>query len=368
MVNKRNKMIFYTENRKTCNENPKELCEHRCNITNENSVGYKCGCNKGHKLEKDGKSCTDINECLIQPPINSAGQMCVNYPGSYIYVCSSGTIWNGKHCQDLESYLANANANSSSSCVKYECWSNSSCYETQEKSRCDCVDNNDKNSTNQTCNFINMCNITDKEPCAAFHEACVLSVENYFCYCKTGYKLTNEISSCRDIDECAEKLHKCGSNAICLNTAGSYVCVCGKDYEGNGQFCVEKVPALPDEDWCAANNSCGENTVCSNSQMGALCSCTFNYFGNAYQSCAFYDPSTRWLLQMELSLPLEFRVDLKYKYSALYLNFTRDLMRILEPIFEEVVPNYIKDSISIGNIRYRIVSSSNDWPKSSFSF
>ena len=43
-----------------------------------------------------------------------------------------------------------------------------------------------------------------------------------------------------DIDECIEGLNTdCSIFADCINTAGSYWCVCGNGYVGNGSDCCK---------------------------------------------------------------------------------------------------------------------------------
>lgn len=41
-----------------------------------------------------------------------------------------------------------------------------------------------------------------------------------------------------DIDECARDSDNCDLNANCVNTQGSFECVCREGYEGNGRMCT----------------------------------------------------------------------------------------------------------------------------------
>ena len=45
------------------------------------------------------------------------------------------------------------------------------------------------------------------------------------------------IMSSIDVDECVFGLHTCNERANCINTNGSYSCVCKQGYVGNGDFC-----------------------------------------------------------------------------------------------------------------------------------
>jgi hypothetical protein len=47
-------------------------------------------------------------------------------------------------------------------------------------------------------------------------------------------------SSCDDIDECAEDLDNCHENADCMNTEGSFTCVCKEGFSGDGiMSCID---------------------------------------------------------------------------------------------------------------------------------
>ena len=44
-----------------------------------------------------------------------------------------------------------------------------------------------------------------------------------------------------DIDECNEGTSLCDTNAKCINTNGSYECICNSGYEGSGLTCRSKL-------------------------------------------------------------------------------------------------------------------------------
>jgi hypothetical protein len=44
-----------------------------------------------------------------------------------------------------------------------------------------------------------------------------------------------------DIDECARNLFSCHASAGCVNTDGSYNCVCNNGYSGDGITCDGKL-------------------------------------------------------------------------------------------------------------------------------
>ena len=41
-----------------------------------------------------------------------------------------------------------------------------------------------------------------------------------------------------EIDECASDTDNCNINADCINTGGSFQCVCRTGFQGNGQVCT----------------------------------------------------------------------------------------------------------------------------------
>ena len=43
-----------------------------------------------------------------------------------------------------------------------------------------------------------------------------------------------------DIDECAENVDNCHTNAACTNTVGSYSCSCNNGFSGDETTCIGK--------------------------------------------------------------------------------------------------------------------------------
>lgn len=57
---------------------------------------------------------------------------------------------------------------------------------------------------------------------------------NVTCECPLGKKYSHSYRTCIDIDECAELNYECnGYKQVCLNTIGSYECICEHGYKKN---------------------------------------------------------------------------------------------------------------------------------------
>ncbi|CDW52888.1 EGF CA domain containing protein [Trichuris trichiura] len=63
---------------------------------------------------------------------------------------------------------------------------------------------------------------------------------NVSCKCrKAGMRYNPDSSSCVDVDECAEMRYICvRPNTVCVNTIGSYVCVCQAGFKEAGGYCT----------------------------------------------------------------------------------------------------------------------------------
>lgn len=106
-----------------------------------------------------------------------------------------------------------------------------------------------KNKTN-----FEICQSSASNPCVNFGSGnCQLSYTentnlsdlknnkiNVSCECPQGYRYTSVLDDCIDVDECLESNHDCdlSRHQACLNTPGSYICVCELGY-CQGGFIME---------------------------------------------------------------------------------------------------------------------------------
>ena len=67
------------------------------------------------------------------------------------------------------------------------------------------------------------------------------------------------------MNEC--KSRACGFTAVCMNTIGSFTCICPLGYEYDGTNCL-------DINECGDGSaSCSENSDCVNTEGGFVCQC-----------------------------------------------------------------------------------------------
>lgn len=62
--------------------------------------------------------------------------------------------------------------------------------------------------------------------------------------------------ACHDIDECALGIARCGKNAECENTVGSYLCNCHRGFNRNGTHGCQPAGVCSDESFCDRNAYC----------------------------------------------------------------------------------------------------------------
>ncbi|XP_065222296.1 fibrillin-2-like [Planococcus citri] len=241
-------MTFTGDDINECAQNP-AICE---NGACENLMGtYRCICNIGYEPDITGKICIDINECVRDELICNGGQ-CKNTPGSFQCICPSGTRYNPtmNACEDVNECLEMG----PDACVNGKCINSLGSFE------CECPKESILDNTGRICldNRKGSCwtkvtagrcennlpRFTLKSECCcsvglAWGSPCELC-HTEECSCAKGFaKVDGKV--CSDINECELNNGLCRGGGTCLNTEGSFTCVCppGLTLDATGTLCQD---------------------------------------------------------------------------------------------------------------------------------
>uniref|UniRef100_A0A672HSG1 Fibulin-1 n=1 Tax=Salarias fasciatus TaxID=181472 RepID=A0A672HSG1_SALFA len=202
-------------------------CAHVCEGNNT------CACFKGHKLKPDGRSCEDINECLLGVSNCRAGERCINTEGSFRcqreVSCGTGyELTDTNNCKDINECEAGI----------HNCGPELECQNTQGSFRCvpkvKCGPGYLQDALG-SCIDINEC-VIQTSPCLR-GQVCVNTAGSYTCRanvlnCGRGYHLSDDGTRCVDVDECKGPEKVCEGHG-CVNQLGSYRCECETGYSFN---------------------------------------------------------------------------------------------------------------------------------------
>uniref|UniRef100_A0A3B4W9Z1 Fibulin-1 n=1 Tax=Seriola lalandi dorsalis TaxID=1841481 RepID=A0A3B4W9Z1_SERLL len=239
-------------------------CVHTC-VGNDT-----CACFKGYKLKPDGKSCEDINECLLGASNCRGGERCINTEGSFRcqreVSCGTGyELTDNNNCKDIdecETGIHNCGP-------EFECLNTQGSFRCLPKVKCG---NGFIQDALGNCIDINEC-LSQTGPCNR-GQVCINTVGSYVCQrnsvnCGRGYHLNEEGTRCVDIDECKGTEKVCAGHG-CINLVGSYRCECETGYIFNSitRTCEAKSKHYPGR-LCAHK--------CENSLGSYKCSCTTGF-------------------------------------------------------------------------------------------
>ncbi|KAF6210291.1 hypothetical protein GE061_013395 [Apolygus lucorum] len=250
----------------------KQLCPHGPGMTNagidinecaqnsdicqngacENLMGsHRCVCNPGFEQDSTGKQCVDIDECKVDTNICYGGQ-CRNTPGSFQCICPTGTQLNviTHACEDVDE----CRELGSDACF------NGRCYNTFGSYTCDCEPGSILDHTGRICidNRKGSCwtrlvggRCESNLPQLTLKSECCCSVglawgspcepcHTRDCDCPKGYA-KRDGKVCKDINECELNAGVCQGGGTCVNTEGSFTCICppGLTLDSTGTMCID---------------------------------------------------------------------------------------------------------------------------------
>lgn len=202
-------------------------CEQLCEDHGHAEVN--CACKPGYRLNSDGRTCSDIDECSNNSSSNacdSRTERCINSIGSFEcvssivsdQVCATGMTFTRGQCTDVNE------------CQDAELVCDTAteiCTNTIGSFECVCKTGFVMNSTLDKCVDMDECVLERDNKCSV-GQRCINTVGSYKCIrtmsCGTGYYLDSDTEDCKDIDECALSTHNCGPTYSCRNTKGSFRC------------------------------------------------------------------------------------------------------------------------------------------------
>ncbi|XP_030630986.1 fibulin-1-like [Chanos chanos] len=255
-----------------------------------------CACHEGYRLQTDGRSCEDINECSVGGHDCPEGELCINTEGSFHCQrqanCDRGyKITDTNECQDIDEC----------SLGTHDCGSELRCQNTPGSFQCQCASTLPQISLSLFCTSsdVNEC-ASESRPCLS-GESCINTVGSYICLktgvsCRQGFQLSNDSDHCIDINECEESKGICEGHG-CVNLPGSFRCECRpgffydsrsrvcRDFDEcraySSQLCAHKCENLPGSYKCRCHSgfrlandgrNCKDVDECALSAIRQLCS------------------------------------------------------------------------------------------------
>ncbi|XP_017340122.1 protein kinase C-binding protein NELL2 [Ictalurus punctatus] len=249
------------------------FCERTCSVKGETY--------REEQVWTDGcKNCTCLNgtvqcEAIVCPPLECPdGSIAAYVAGECCKKCQPMCIFFG---QELSEGDRKAVHHTSGLCQLYECKDrtmhkvqNSECPELN------CPETQQVTLTDRCCRVCRGHDFCAESNACMDHSDCLNLDAGSSCSCKEGFRpLRSDNAYCEDIDECAEGKHYCRENTMCVNTPGSFMCICHTGY-----IRIDDYSCTEHDECVSGKHSCDENALCFNTVGGHSCSCKPSYTGN----------------------------------------------------------------------------------------
>eukprot|EP00933_Yihiella_yeosuensis_P000658 TRINITY_DN10103_c0_g1_i1.p1 TRINITY_DN10103_c0_g1~~TRINITY_DN10103_c0_g1_i1.p1 ORF type:complete len:890 (+),score=119.49 TRINITY_DN10103_c0_g1_i1:43-2712(+) len=161
---------------------------------------------------------------------------CSNTPGSYTCKCNAGYMGDGRSCVNVNECKLQI----------HNCDIHASCNDTEGSFTCSCLPGYNGSGTHFSGKWppIDGCWDTDecRRPLDKWNKTacvkgakCTNTIGSYSCVCGPGY--VGDGQNCTNVNECTLGVHNCHKKASCNETEGSFTCKCFRGWEGNGVSC-----------------------------------------------------------------------------------------------------------------------------------
>ncbi|XP_028901941.2 fibrillin-1 [Zeugodacus cucurbitae] len=260
-----------------------EIGNGGCHQVCKNFAGsYECGCEGGFQLAEDRRTCIDVDECALGR--HDCSHDCVNVEGGYECICPEGYLLgeNKATCLDVDECVGGVHGCSHACDNKlgsYEC--NCPLGHTLAADKRNCiatspteVDVHAKEFDSLDTAIIDVC-LRENGGCSH-----ICNPETG-CACPSGLELSVDGKNCVDIDECAYNNGGCAHQ--CHNTVGGFHCRCSDGVTpDDGVSCVTLCPPgftvssvdpnkCVDIDECATPGLCQYSCVNTNGSYECVC-------------------------------------------------------------------------------------------------
>ncbi|KAH8849537.1 Neurogenic locus notch likerotein 1 [Schistosoma japonicum] len=219
----------------------KHLCDHHC----INTLGsYQCFCNPDYELQSDGRTCKkQFNPEMKCPEYCLNGATCKS-TGE----CICQPEYEGIYCEKIKNICTLLNL------------CDQQCFPKEDGTyHCGCDPGYELQADGHSCTLKSDCNLKCENNGKCYEGKCV---------CTSNF----EGERCeRDKDECQQSVYEHGCSHGCINTYGSYECICPDGYR-----------RLADKRTCVKENNVSCNPPCQNGGIcrpGNLCECTRGFEG-----------------------------------------------------------------------------------------